>query len=325
MKKTFGIACWILLNLTAFGVNSAKAEEVVLSAVGAFNKDAQFDMPLQNFISFVNENGKGVVQIRYAGGPEAVPPLELGSAVTSGVVDVAGISHAYYTNHFAGAAMLKVATNTIQDQRENGCYDKMDLLHQQRMNVKFLGRSFDGLQYHLFLNKRVDTADLTGLNIRVAAPYQAMFSALGANMVNMSPGDTYSALERGTVDGYGWPMIGIFDYGLNEHTMYRVDPGFYQVDTSVLINFDKWQSLTDDQRAVLKKAMQHVEALNVDIVKLAEAEKQRQKESGIETIELQGAEARKWLSVAIDAGTSEIASADPEAVDILHHCMLSGR
>ena len=50
---------------------------------------------------------------------------------------------------------------------------------------------------------------------------------LGANVVTTPPGEVYTALERGVVDGYGWPILGIFDLGWQEKTKYRVDPGFY--------------------------------------------------------------------------------------------------
>ena len=56
------------------------------------------------------------------------------------------------------------------------------------------------------------------------------------------------------VDGYGWPITGIFDLGWHEKTKYRVDPGFYAVEVSVLVNKTTWDKLTDDQRAVLRKA-----------------------------------------------------------------------
>ena len=55
-------------------------------------------------------------------------------------------------------------------------------------------------------------------------------------MVQTAPGEVYTALERGVVDGYGWPITGIFDLGWQEKTKYRVDPGFYTAEVSVLVN-----------------------------------------------------------------------------------------
>ena len=60
------------------------------------------------------------------------------------------------------------------------------------------------------------------------------------------------ALERGVVDGYGWPISGIFDLGWNEKTKYRVDPGFYTAEVSVLINKNSWERLGEAQKNVLR-------------------------------------------------------------------------
>ena len=48
-----------------------------------------------------------------------------------------------------------------------------------------------------------------------------------------APGEVYTALERGVVDGYGWPIGGIFDLNWHERTKFRVDPGFYDAEVSL--------------------------------------------------------------------------------------------
>ncbi len=53
-----------------------------------------------------------------------------------------------------------------------------------------------------------------------------------------APGEVYTALERGVVDGYGWPVLGIFDFGLEKVTKFRLDPGFYSVDVNLMVNHD---------------------------------------------------------------------------------------
>lgn len=321
MKKRFVMAACIVAGMEIVGIGQTHAAEVTLRAVGAFHKDTAFDKPFQSFINWVNEHGKGEVQIRYQGGPESIPPLELGNAVSSGVVDVAGIPHSYYTGILPGAAALKMATNTIQDERANGCYAKIDAMHQKKMNVKFLGLTGNHVKFYLYLNKKIDKADLSGRNIRVAATYQAMFGALKGNMVNTPPGEVYTALEHGTVDGYGWPSLGIFDLGWQKHTKYRVEPGFYQVDVDVLVNLNKWKSLTDAQRKVLEGGMKVIEAENAKNIDLVNAELKRQAEAGIQEIKLQGAERERWLSTARDAGWAEIQKAAPDDVEALRPCL----
>ena len=56
------------------------------------------------------------------------------------------------------------------------------------------------------------------------------------------------------VDGYGWPILGIFDLGWEKVTKFRMDPAFYSVEVNVLVNLDKWKSLNDAQRKVLTDA-----------------------------------------------------------------------
>ena len=102
--------------------------------------------------------------------------------------------------------------------------------------------------------REISGARPKGLTIRVTPVYRAFFTDLGANLVNTPPGEVYTALERGVVQGYGWPAVGIFDLGWQERTKFRVDPGFYTVEVSLLVNLPKWNSLNDQQKEVLTKA-----------------------------------------------------------------------
>ena len=105
--------------------------------------------------------------------------------------------------------------------------------------------------FHLYLNKPIDKPDLTGLKIRITPVYRDFFQALGATVIQTAPGEVYTALERGVVDGYGWPIGGIFDLDWQEKTKYRVDPGFYDAEVSIIMNRRTWDSSTAEQRAVL--------------------------------------------------------------------------
>lgn len=321
MRKMHLFAGLFAIYATVPGLS--KAEEVTLRGVGAFATNSEMDLPFQELVKWINENGKGVLQMRYIGGPESMPPLEVGNAVSSGVVDVASVPVSFYTSNLPGAAMLKLSTVPMAEQRKNGCFEKIDKMHRDGMNVKYLGRTGDGINFHLYANKKLDKADLSGLNLRVAATYQAMFSKLGANTIHMAPGDVYTALERGVVDGYGWPALGVFDLGWNEHTKYRIDPGFYIVEVNYLVNQDRWEALSDEQRQLLEKGMAHVEAQMADNPARVAKELQRQKDAGIETITFSEAETAKWLEVAKSSAIDEIRLADAEAVTQLESCLIA--
>jgi TRAP-type C4-dicarboxylate transport system substrate-binding protein len=295
----------------------ASAQEVTLRAVNAFQEGTAFAKPFEAFIERVNAEGKGVVKINYIGGPKAMPPFEVGNAVKSGVVDIANVTGAFYTNLMPEAEALKLAERTIQEQRKNGAWELINKLHNEKLNAYYLARTGDGVPFHLYLNKPIDKPDLKGLTIRVTPIYRAFFAELGANLVQTAPGEVYTALERNVIDGYGWPTQGILDLGWQEKTKYRVDPGFYVVDVNFLVNLDTWKKLTDAQRAVLTKAATAIEATNANNAEINKSEIKKQADAGIKPITFEGKARDTWLSTAREAGWAYVKKVAPQHADEL--------
>src|SRR5690606_32234737 len=142
----------------------------------------------------------------------------------------------------------------IHEQRQNGAWEYINELHNKTMNSWYLARTADDQPYHLYLTRKIETPDLSRLVIRVSPTYMSFFRALGASAVQTPPGEVYTALERGVVQGYGWPLHGIIDLGRDEVAKYRVDPGFYRVDVNALVNLDRWKQLSPEQQDVLTQA-----------------------------------------------------------------------
>jgi TRAP-type C4-dicarboxylate transport system substrate-binding protein len=295
------------------GAAVASAEEVTLNAVSAFANGTTFTRNFERFIEKLNEIGKGEVQIDYRGGGGAVmDPFQLGDAVRTGVVHIANLPGAFYTKLMPEADVIKLSAFTIAEERENGAWAYLNGLHNARMNAWHLARQKDCVPFHLYLNKKITSRDLTGLNIRVTPIYRAFFAAMGASMINTAPGDVYTALESGTVDGYGWPTQGVLDLGWHEVTKYRVDPPFYRASVEVLVNLDSWNSLSDAQRGVMEEAASFMEGLCEEDMRINEEEIARQTDAGIEAITFEGAEAEAWLEQAYETGWAEFIAANPE-------------
>lgn len=308
--------------LIVAGVSTApllvSAQEVTLRAVSAFQEGTAFAKPFEAFIKKVNAEGKGLVQINYIGGPKAMPPFEVGNAVKNGIVDIANTTGAFYTNLLPAADALKLAELTIQEQRKNGAWEYINKLHNEKLNAYYLARTGDGVPFHLYINKPLTKPDLHGMTIRVTPIYRAFFSALGANLVQTAPGEVYTALERNVIDGYGWPIQGIFDLGWQEKTKYRVDPGFYVVDVNFLVNLDTWKSkLNDKQRAFLQRIAIEIEATNADNAAINAEERKRQAAAGIKTITFEGKDRETWLNTARDAGWAYVKEVAPQQADEL--------
>ncbi|MFY9757124.1 MAG: TRAP transporter substrate-binding protein DctP [Pseudolabrys sp.] len=293
--------------------SSGFAQEVTLRAVTAFAEKTTYSRPFEKFIEQVNAEGKGIIQINYIGGPKAMPPFEVGNALKAGVVDIANTTGAFTTNVMPESDAWKLTERPMSELRKNGGYDYMAKLYAEKMNAIFLARLVDNNQFHLYLNKPISTPDLTGLKIRITPVYRDFFQALGATVVQTPPGEVYTSLERGVVDGYGWPITGIFDLGWHEKTKYRVDPGFYTVEVSVLVNKTTWDKLSDAQKAVLRKAAERGEAEAAAEFGAENAkDTKRQADAGIQTIKFDGAVAEAYRAKAYQAGWEGVIKQSPE-------------
>src|SRR5258707_161765 len=116
---------------------------------------------------------------------------------------------AFYTNVMPESDAWKLTERPMAELRRNGGYDAMAAIYAQKMNAIFLARLVDNNPFHLYLNKPISTPDLTGLNLRITPVYRDFFHPLGATVVQTAPGEVYTALERGVVDGHRWPITAV--------------------------------------------------------------------------------------------------------------------
>ncbi len=138
------------------------------------------------------------------------------------------------------------------------------------------------------------------------------FSALGAQVMQTAPGEVYTALERGVVDGYGWPVGGIFDLNWHEKTKYRVDPGFYDAEVSLVVNLSKWKALSPKQRQFLQQQGLNFEGRNDFWKAYAQEEIKRQAAAGTQTIRFDDAVARQFVDRAYAEGWAGAIKASPQ-------------
>ena len=290
------------------GIVPASAQEVILRAVTSFAEGTQFSKNFERFIEKVNADGKGVLRINYIGGPRAMPPFEVGNAVRTKVVDIANVTGAFYTNLMPEADGFKLISKPMSEQRRNGTWEFINQLHNQKLNAQYLARQFHNVPFHIYLNKKPDKMDFTGLKIRVTPVYKDIVEALGGTAITTAPGEVYTALERGVVDGYGWPVTGIFDLGWDKVTKFRLEPAFYSVEVNVLVNLDTWKALGDAQRKVLSDAALWLEGLDSENTAVIASERDRQTKAGIQPIDF-GADESQEVSRKSERG--RVAIRDP--------------
>jgi len=309
MKKLLST---VLCSALAIGAGAACAQEVTLRVVSAFAENSTYVKRLEAWIARVNAEGKGTLQLNFIGGPKAIPTFEVGNAVKTGVVDMALSTGAFYTNVMPEADALKLTRMFVAEQRRNGAFDYINKVWHEKGNLQYLARVVENQPFHIYLTKKIDKPDLTGLKIRITPVYRDFFQALGAQVITTPPGEVYTALERGVVDGYGWPIGGIFDLNWQDKTKFRVDPGFYDAEVSLIVNLDKWKALPARQREFLERQAQAFEKQNDFWVQFTRDEIQRQAAAGIQTIRFEGAQRTEFLNKAYEAGWAGVIKSSPQ-------------
>jgi TRAP-type C4-dicarboxylate transport system substrate-binding protein len=303
----------LLVALAALLVPAlAFAQEATLRLVSAFAENGIYVQHMQKWLQQFNSEGKGTLQINFIGGPKAIPTFEVGNAVKTGVVDMALSTGAFYTNVMPEADFLKLTQIPVAEQRKNGAFSAINELWMSKGNMVYLARMVENQPFHLYLNKKIEKPDLTGLKIRITPVYRDFFASLGANVVTTPPGEVYTALERNVVDGYGWPIGGIFDLNWQEKTKYRVDPGFYDAEVSIVVNADAYKRLTPKQKAFLDRQALALEAMNGFWTMYAKDETARQEKAGIQAIRFDAAASKAWVEKAYDVGWASAMKANPE-------------
>ena len=299
----------ITMLALACGALSAQAQETTLNAVVFVPRNSTFGEMFVRFVEETNKQGKGLVQIKLIGGPDAIPTFEQGNAIRNGVVDMASLAPTFYTNVCPECdAHILTPLNTPQ-LKKTPFWPALQKYTSQKINAHLLGAYGDGIGFHIWTSKPPVNNSLKGMRLRTTPNYMPLFSTLGVSQVQTAPGEVLTALERGVVDGYGWPAIGMFDLGWGPHTKYRIDPGFYNVIVNVLVNQTKWNSLTDEQRAFLNKMADWLEKDNVRwVAERKAADEKKMKDAGIQVVNL-GPAHRK---AAYDAYWEHLAKRAPE-------------
>ncbi|HLX82118.1 MAG TPA: TRAP transporter substrate-binding protein DctP [Burkholderiales bacterium] len=312
MKKTHRLAASAFVAAAALVPAVVAAQEVTLKLVSAFPENQFYVKRTVDWIADVNKDGKGVLQINFIGGPKAIPTFEVGNAVKTGVVDIGFSTGAFYTNVMPEADILKLSETSAAELRKNGGYELINKIWAEKGNMRYLAKVVEFTPFHLYLNKKIDKPDLTGLKIRITPVYREFFQAMNAQVMTTAPGEVYTALERGVIDGYGWPIHALFDLNWQEKTKYRVDPGFYNAEVSLVMNLDKYKSLTPAQRDYLDRKAQAYEAQNDFWKSYNQSEAKRQAEAGIQVITFDAATNRAYVEKAKEIGWANAIKASPQ-------------
>lgn len=297
----------------------AAAAEDTITAASCWSEGSFFSKRLEAMIATVNEKGAGTIKIDYVGGAPAIgSPFTVVQKTAQGVYDLVVCTGAYYANVVPEADAYKLMEKTPAETRENGGWQMMVDEHREK-NLMPVARVHHGVKFHLFLadGHKIDAPDLTGKHLRVVPIYTNFFKALGATTQNSSGAQIFTLMENGTVNGYGWPVIG-HQPGWETVTKYRVDPGFYDVDLNIIANASVWDGLSDASRKLIEDEAIAIEvAATTGDPEMAAKVGAKQAAEDFEIITFTGADAEAYVGKSRDAGWAGLAETDAELAEKL--------
>ena len=265
------------------------------------------------FIEDVNKKAKGELEIVYVGGPEAIPGFKQFEALRNGVVDMIYGCESYYGRQVTGAAYTHLGRSDPIKERENGYYDlRVDLF--KKHNIYYLGRPEFGVWFNIFTNKAVKRPqELKGQKIRVSATYEPFVKRLGAVPVTIPGSDIYTALERGTIDGYAWSILGNVQSGWVDVCKYILEPRIYQMNIEALINLKTWQKLSKHLQKILTDCMiKNEKEYSKIMAGIAEKEYKEMQKRGMKVIKFSPEDTKWYVDLAYEAGWDEIIKQNPK-------------
>jgi TRAP-type transport system periplasmic protein len=267
-------------------VPAATAQEVTLKAAVFVPPSTTYGIPFKRFVDHINETGKGILQIRIVGGPEAVPADGQAQAVKSGVLDIASIPPTYYKSAMVEGDAQILSDMSVAEQRKSGAYAMLNQIAVERMNSLYLTTYGMGVPFHLYVSKEMPLSkpdDLKGLRFRGQPNYNAIFKNYGIAGVNIAAPEVYTAL----------------------------DPGCYNVVVNILMNKTKYDSLTAAQRKVIDDAVAWFEADSVRYTnETTKAALDLQEKQGIKVVNF-GPEFKK---IAVDLYWDDLKKLSPESI-----------
>lgn len=303
MKKSLSMVMIVaavvtLLFAMCAGPAAAQKKPVELSLVSFLPDIPPGGNYIRIFMANVEKMSKGELKIKFMG-PEAIPPMDATPAVQRGTVDMASILAPFGDTLVPGADAIGRAEYSPMELRKTPVF-KYFQDGFAKHGILYLGASVSSepqVQTIIYLRKQVSTlADIKGLKIAsMGGANRAFMESIGAVVVPIQFGDYFTAMERGTVDGYNIGLPGIQDFSLTPVTKAMLNEPFSSCGGMLLMNMAKFKSLTPAQQDALNKAIiqteidvaKYLTELNAKVTKEIEAQ-------GVKIIKLSPADSKAF-------------------------------
>ena len=205
----------------------------------------------------------GQFDIRCYPAGELVPGLQVLDAAQQGTVQIGQSASYYYIGKNPALAFDTCVPFGLTARQQNAWLMEaggqaliQDLLND--FGVMGIPGGNTGVQMGGWFNKKINTLeDLKGLTIRMPGLGGEVLRRMGATAVTLPGGEIYPSLKSGAIDATEW--VGPWNdmaFGFHKVAKYYYYPGFQEPGPAICCGFNLkvWNSLTSDQKAIVKAA-----------------------------------------------------------------------
>ena len=239
------------------------------------------------WIEKVEKETNGAVKIEWTGGPESIPSKDQFDAVRNGIADIGFNVSSYYGHLMPESLSMHLSPYTPEEERKNGYFEYLSKRFDKN-GLVYMGRWLSPSPFHFWSNKEIRSLDdLKDTKFRSNPTYHDIMQALGMTPIDINPTDVYTSLERGMVDGFGFPLLGPNENGWTEVTKYFIDEPFLNQNATILMNPKAFKSLSSDNQ---QKMLELTAAFESEMIayfnELNEKERTEIEAAGVKIIKL---------------------------------------
>lgn len=205
----------------------------------------------------VEKVSEGRIKVTLFAGNTLSPPMQAYDNTVKGIVDISSCLLAYAPGRLPLSEVLQQPLgykNGYQASKlANAYYKQFKPKEFDDVKVMFLHGAAPGF---IMTKKEVkSTEDIKGLRIKANAENAEIVKNLGAAPVTMPVSETYDALSRGVIDGTLFPIEALQGFKIGEvvKTVIENYGMSYMTSMYVVMNKDKWNSLTPADQAAIEK------------------------------------------------------------------------
>lgn len=260
LKRRIAYGAATLAIMSGLSTTAALAEEYVLSS-WLPPKHPIVTGVIEPWADAVTKATDGRVEVRILPRPLGPPPAHFDLAA-DGIADITYGLHSFTTDdRFLRSRIGQFSFLGDDAEKTSEAYwnvygGDLDAASEHK------GTHLLGLWVHgpgMFHNnkRQIETPeDFAGLKVRVPGGYIAELSEeLGVTTQFMGPGDVFEKLSTGVIDGVTFPAEALKAFNLSEHltSSMTVPGGLYNTSWFMVMNEDRWNDLSDEDKAAIEE------------------------------------------------------------------------